>query len=333
MIGHSLGGLFCRFAIGPLSQWEEFDRLELCNFITLATPHLGTRRPNSSFINTVIDTWTRNVLSITGQQLLLEDSAFSSSKPLLAHLADPNSMFFKTLARFKRRVLYANLIGDFQVAYSTSSIRHNPHPAPSDLTFHPDWPVIVNSSFSSLSVPSTCSENFNVSSSSSSSSSSSFLDIQVLENHSTNCTSESQTSNTNVSSSFPSNSPPRLLSQSLPAFPIQSSLDLSEIDHDSQSITLSTSGISQSSSSSPPPSPSFESSPPRDDLGDLLARDSKRQIIKQMMDNLNTLSWDRYDVAIDSPMSHIYIEGKSNEIIASTTVFIVPTHISHHFIY
>ena len=43
-IGHSMGGLISRFAIGLLREGGLFDELEPMSLVTLATPHLGTRR-------------------------------------------------------------------------------------------------------------------------------------------------------------------------------------------------------------------------------------------------------------------------------------------------
>ncbi len=44
LIGYSLGGLMCRYAAGKLLALGYFEETEPMNFITIATPHLGSWR-------------------------------------------------------------------------------------------------------------------------------------------------------------------------------------------------------------------------------------------------------------------------------------------------
>jgi triacylglycerol esterase/lipase EstA (alpha/beta hydrolase family) len=44
-VGHSLGGLVSRYAIGVLYAAKFFDKVKPMNFTTFATPHLGARIP------------------------------------------------------------------------------------------------------------------------------------------------------------------------------------------------------------------------------------------------------------------------------------------------
>ena len=49
-VGHSLGGLFCRYAIGLLVEYLEQTPsscpVELTSYVSICTPHLGSRRPS-----------------------------------------------------------------------------------------------------------------------------------------------------------------------------------------------------------------------------------------------------------------------------------------------
>ena len=59
---------------------------------------------------------------MSGQQLFMTDSFRDTSKPLLSVLADEDSIFLKSLARFKHRSLYTNIINDRSAVYYTTSI-------------------------------------------------------------------------------------------------------------------------------------------------------------------------------------------------------------------
>jgi hypothetical protein len=128
ILGHSLGGLYSRYCVGVLFKHGVFDRLKPVNFITLASPHVGSRRSSRGWINPIISTFTRTVLSATGRQLMLEDGVDGGSDPLLVEMSKPESEFYQALTKFERRVLYANVLNDLQVPYPTSAIVHrNPY--------------------------------------------------------------------------------------------------------------------------------------------------------------------------------------------------------------
>lgn len=61
-------------------------------------------------------------LSKSGRQLFIIDKFRDTGRPLLAVLADPDSIFIKGLARFKRRTLYANIVNDRSAVYYTTGI-------------------------------------------------------------------------------------------------------------------------------------------------------------------------------------------------------------------
>lgn len=51
LIGHSLGGLFCRYAAGLLVEYLEHSvkpsdcPIQLMSYVSICSPHLGSRRP------------------------------------------------------------------------------------------------------------------------------------------------------------------------------------------------------------------------------------------------------------------------------------------------
>ncbi|GJR53502.1 alpha/beta hydrolases superfamily protein [Tanacetum coccineum] len=142
-IGHSLGGLIARYAIAKLYTNDPINNhgsesisservagLVPINFITVATPHLGTgghrQVPMFGGSNTVEKvahqiSW---VLGRTGRHLFLTDKARGNPPLLLQMVNDCEDLkFFSALQSFKRHVVYANAHFDHIVGWSTSSIR------------------------------------------------------------------------------------------------------------------------------------------------------------------------------------------------------------------
>ncbi|CAI9303153.1 unnamed protein product [Lactuca saligna] len=138
-IGHSLGGLISRYAIAKLyTQNQTYqDRsgkiagIEAINFITVATPHLGSRghRQVPMFCGVrgleKVGYHSSVVVRRTGRHLYLKDKA-NGQTPLLVQMANDSEdlKFISALQSFKRRVVYANVHSDHLVGWSTSSIRN-----------------------------------------------------------------------------------------------------------------------------------------------------------------------------------------------------------------
>jgi hypothetical protein len=59
---------------------------------------------------------------MSGRQLFIIDDFRGTGRPLLSVLADPDSVFIKGLALFKRRTLYANIVNDRSAVYYTTGI-------------------------------------------------------------------------------------------------------------------------------------------------------------------------------------------------------------------
>ncbi|KAF5988567.1 hypothetical protein FBULB1_1443 [Fusarium bulbicola] len=128
IVGYSLGGLVSRYAVGLLYAKGILDDLECMNFITFATPHLGVRTPLRGWLNNLWNVLGARTLSMSGRQLFMIDRFRDTKRPLLAMLADPESIFMSGLKKFKRRTLYANITNDQSVLYYTSAItKHDPY--------------------------------------------------------------------------------------------------------------------------------------------------------------------------------------------------------------
>lgn len=156
-IGHSLGGLVARYAIGRLYGQDPANKLsqgngdctsvksgdpcpeeklqgkiaglEPMNFITSATPHLGSRGhkqvPMFCGFYTLEKVASRSswFLGRTGRHLFLTDT--DKGTPLLLRMVNDceDLQFMSALKSFRRRVAYANATSDHLVGWGTSSLR------------------------------------------------------------------------------------------------------------------------------------------------------------------------------------------------------------------
>ncbi|XP_059627805.1 lipid droplet phospholipase 1-like isoform X2 [Cornus florida] len=151
-VAHSVGGLVARYAIGRLCRPPRMENpkdllvnaceeeskgtiggLEAMNFITVATPHLGSRGnkqvPFLFGLNALekaaglVIHW---IFRRTGRHLFLTDED-EGKPPLLRRMVEDHSeyYFMSALRSFKRRVLYSNVGYDHIVGWRTSSIRRN----------------------------------------------------------------------------------------------------------------------------------------------------------------------------------------------------------------
>lgn len=179
-VGHSLGGLVARYAIAKLygrdismeysqtnghcerqiSDQECHDRkyegkiagLEPINFITSATPHLGSRGhkqvPVFCGFYSLEKAISRvaGVFGKTGKHLFLTDGVDGKPPLLLQMVRDTEDIkFMSALRSFKRRVAYANVRYDQLVGWSTSSIRRRKElPKRRHLARHEKYRHIVN---------------------------------------------------------------------------------------------------------------------------------------------------------------------------------------------
>ncbi|KAK4265454.1 hypothetical protein QN277_026506 [Acacia crassicarpa] len=163
-VAHSLGGLVARYAIGRLYDYSLTSRpvvtsatkndfgeeqteyskqcleqyykatiagLEPVNFITFATPHLGSRGHKQlpflcglPFLERRASQTAHIVAGRSGKHLFLMDSDDGKPPLLLRMVGDSDDLkFISALRAFKRRVAYANANYDHMVGWRTSSIR------------------------------------------------------------------------------------------------------------------------------------------------------------------------------------------------------------------
>ena len=119
LVGNSLGGLYVRVAAAELL---DSCPLEPRVLVTTGAPHLGVRR----FTYLPLPSWLYPAAPLvagqTADDLLLRDDADGSTLPLLVRMAQPDSAYGAALRRFRKRRLYANLVGDFMVPFGTAAI-------------------------------------------------------------------------------------------------------------------------------------------------------------------------------------------------------------------
>lgn len=122
VVGYSLGGLVARYAIGLLYAKGVLDELQCMTFTAFASPFLGVRTPLHGWSNHMWNVLGARTLSMSGRQLFTIDKFRDTGRPLLAILADRNSIFYKGLAKFQRRTLYTNIINDRSAVHYTTAI-------------------------------------------------------------------------------------------------------------------------------------------------------------------------------------------------------------------
>lgn len=153
-VAHSLGGLVARYAVGRLYQHHgaKIAGLEPINFITVATPHLGSRGNKQlpflgglPFLEKQASQTAHLIAGRSGKHLFLTDK--DDEMPLLLKMVyDLDDLkFISGLRSFKRRVAYANANYDHVVGWRTSSIRRQHELPKTDLLVGDEkYPHIVH---------------------------------------------------------------------------------------------------------------------------------------------------------------------------------------------
>lgn len=136
IVGHSLGGLYSRNALGLLHRGGYFHSqqgvLTPFEYMSISTPHLGSRRPRA-YRN--ICTWALKKcqhVSVrlgvqTGKDLMLADH---SEQPVLLEMTQPDSVYFQALQLFRRTVVATTHHDDTVPFASAAILLHNPFPKP-----------------------------------------------------------------------------------------------------------------------------------------------------------------------------------------------------------
>ncbi|KAK6938015.1 protein of unknown function DUF676, lipase-like [Dillenia turbinata] len=179
-VAHSLGGLIARYAIAilyvrdPISNFSckngdskmngtgvlppedklkgKIAGLEPINFITSASPHLGSRWhgqvPMFHGINSLekMASQLSWMLRRTGKHLFLTDCDDGKPPLLLRMVKDSEDLpFISALQSFRRHVAYANAHHDHLVGWRTSSLRRKSElPKRQNLKRHEKYPHVVN---------------------------------------------------------------------------------------------------------------------------------------------------------------------------------------------
>ncbi|PKA48759.1 hypothetical protein AXF42_Ash018701 [Apostasia shenzhenica] len=164
-IAHSVGGLVSRYAIGRLYRLAVKSQenlanvahnehakgtiygLKAMNFITVATPHLGSRGNKQvpflfglTPVEKVAPLVIHWIFRRTGKHLFLTDNDEGRLPLLLRLVEDCDDLFFmSSLKLFVRRVAYANVGCDHIVGWRTSSIRR--------ISELPKWEKSVNEKY------------------------------------------------------------------------------------------------------------------------------------------------------------------------------------------
>ncbi|XP_011074317.1 uncharacterized protein LOC105159074 [Sesamum indicum] len=179
-VGHSLGGLIARYAIAELHRRDLMSKpgeengeygedeshkssleekpmgniagLEPVNFITCATPHLGSRGHKQVpvfcgfYSMEKVASRASWLLGRTGRHLFLSDCDEGKPPLLLRMSSDSEDLkFISALQLFKRRIAYSNAQYDHLVGWSSASLRRrNELPKRRSLLKNAKYPHIVN---------------------------------------------------------------------------------------------------------------------------------------------------------------------------------------------
>ena len=150
LVGYSFGGLVARYLAGALSaERQAFLGLTPLNYVSVACPHLGPTLlhlpgdapgapPRAATSPAISLFFLRRLGGLSGAQLALADPT-----QLLLLLAHPRSVFYKALAAFQHRAVYANASGDRTVPFWTAFIAPWRHGAP----LPPPPPAVVESGY------------------------------------------------------------------------------------------------------------------------------------------------------------------------------------------
>ncbi|DAZ94955.1 TPA: hypothetical protein N0F65_000334, partial [Lagenidium giganteum] len=153
MIAHSLGGLYCRYALAKLMKTLRIINMEFVSFVTLCSPHMGSRRPRAE--SALKNIWrmgvhkvlaSRQLYGETGLDLLIDPpesevvAGTEVKRPVLEMLCDPQLPFITALKAFRFCTLVALADGDLMVPYASAAIRNfNPYPSNAITESHPEW--------------------------------------------------------------------------------------------------------------------------------------------------------------------------------------------------
>lgn len=113
LVGHSFGGLLLRHCATRLHAFAlQTGTIELHCYISLATPHLGSRSLGGS-----VRAGARALYGLSGRELLIDADA---SCALDVRLCDEEHIH--ALSAFHRRITYSSVEGDWVVSFASGSL-------------------------------------------------------------------------------------------------------------------------------------------------------------------------------------------------------------------
>jgi len=140
-IGHSLGGLYMRYALGLLYKAHFFHEKDgpiiPFEYMSISTPHLGSRRPAEC---SDIIAWILKYLMVasvmsqvqTMKDLTLEDDP---EHPVLLEMSEPNSPYYKALRLFICTAISTTHYDKIVPFPSSAILLRHPFPPPEGNTF------------------------------------------------------------------------------------------------------------------------------------------------------------------------------------------------------
>jgi hypothetical protein len=121
IVGHSFGGIYSRHAIhllfGPTSVYEWKMKINLVSFVTIASPHLGVRRPKGVSLSQTAWRVCSDYVGWVGGQTACDLLLWNTE---LVSIADPDHI--ATLAKFKHHTLIGAARFDETVGYCSAMI-------------------------------------------------------------------------------------------------------------------------------------------------------------------------------------------------------------------
>lgn len=130
-VGHSLGGLYIRYAVGLLYETGYLSGpnrlLSPLSYVSVASPHLGSRRPKvgmkSRFIQATLES-----ASMMGSRTICDLLMRDGPHPLVVTMSEPDSCFMKGLALFRTRTAVSTTHYDQIVPFASAAIMaENPY--------------------------------------------------------------------------------------------------------------------------------------------------------------------------------------------------------------
>lgn len=117
LVGYSLGGLISRYLIGVLNDIGFFEMVEPVFFTTFATPHVGIQFFNDNIFDHTANWMGQYLFGKSGREMFMTDH-----DKMLKKMAEPEGVYYRGLAKFRKHILLSNVKNDRTVAFYTSFI-------------------------------------------------------------------------------------------------------------------------------------------------------------------------------------------------------------------